>query len=243
MFYKHAIIFLRDSTLSLKYEYVLCTEWTMGMTTRARNIRKHTVLCTLYCIAFDHYSIQNKDIHQHKHSLLSILIIHEDFYNTILFSSKWRWCISPYTAYIIRNSFLWNSNCVNFLLNMHIFFSLNPWSTSTKKKMQMVSFYVAFANDPLPFDDFLNAKRANVHAHLITSWFFIWIKSNEAHLLRQKCASKKTKTPMMFHSSLNLASFLSYISSIGEYAFWKYHLASISFGVLSGKTRAHRLRN
>lgn len=139
MFYKHAIIFLRDSTLSLKYEYVLCTKWTRWGWRQEQEISGNTLCCTLYCIAFDHYSIQNKDIHQHKHSLLSILIIHEDFYNTILFSSKWRWCIFPYTAYIIRNSFLWNSNCVNFLLSMHIFFSLNPWSTSTKK-MQMVFF-------------------------------------------------------------------------------------------------------
>lgn len=201
-----------------------------------QEISGNTLYCTLYCIAFDHYFIQNKDIHQQKHSLLSILIIHEDFYNTILFISEWRWCILPYTAYIIRNSFLWNSNCVNFLLNMHLFF-LKPMKHFDEKKCKSFffhSFYLAFTNDPLPFDGFLNAKRANVHAHLITSWFLIWIKSNEAHLLWQKCASKKTKTPMMFHSSLNLASFLPCFSSIGEYAFWKYHLASISFGVLSG---------
>lgn len=151
MFYKHAIIFLRDSTLSLKYEYVLCTEWTRWGWRQQQEISGNTLCCTLYCIAFDHYSIQNKDIHQHKHSLLSILIIHEDFYNTILFSSKWRWCILPYTAYIIRNSFLWNSNCVNFLLNMHIFFLLKSMKHFDEKKCKWFffhSFYVAFANDP-----------------------------------------------------------------------------------------------
>lgn len=67
-----------------------------------------------------------------------------------------------------------------------------------KKRMEMFLWMLVSIHkwaDSILFDDFSYAKRANVHSHLITSWFLIWIKTHKAHLLQRKCASKKNSEP------------------------------------------------
>lgn len=148
---------------------------TMGMTTRARNIRKHTVL---YAIL---YSIRPLFYTKQRHSSTKT-------FASFHFDYSWRFLqhyplhlgmtlmhITIYGVYYTQFISMKFKLC-QFSAEHASFFLLKSMKHFDEKKCKWFffhSFYVAFANDPLPFDDFLNAKRANVHAHLITSWFFI----------------------------------------------------------------------
>lgn len=209
---ERAIMFLRMA-LCHRISNTYCVAWTMmstEMPTMNKWYQEVYVMCHVLCIPLDHYSTlyakQKKNVRQQQNSIhfsLSLFIIHGEIH-TFLDGND---VDAYYFVYIIVHAIhsmkfklcQFRAECVAF--RMYPSRALE-FDRRRKKRMEMFLWMLVSIHkwaDSILFDDFSYAKRANVHSHLITSWFLIWIKTHKAHLLQWKCASKKKNEPHLIY--------------------------------------------